>query len=253
MEWLSLAVPAFLAGLLTFFAPCTLPLVPAFLSFIGGSAKGASEHPTRSLRLQIVVNALFYVFGFGVVFVVLGTLFGLGGAVLVHYRLWLSRVGGVFVMLFGLMLLGVFRSRAFLWLEGDHRFSLTSSLVPGRASSAFLLGATFAFGWTPCVGPILGSVLLLASTRATAGSGALLLSLFAIGLGVPFLLLALSFGHAAQTVKRLTKWLPVISRIGGVFLLFLGVLLVTDMMEVWMQFVYRIFAFISYDKLLQWL
>ena len=251
----SLVLPAFIAGVLTFLAPCTLPLVPAYLGFIGGISPRDLADPPKLIqaRRTVFLNGVFYALGFSSVFIFLGVLFGLGGSALVHYRLWLSRIGGVFVMFFGLYMMGVFKTRSLMFLQGEHRWSFARHLKPGRPSSSFLLGATFAFGWTPCVGPILGSVLLLASSSATIVSGALLLAVFSLGLAVPFLLIALGFGHATQTIKRLSSLLPMISFIGGGFLLFLGVLLVSDKSAIWFSAVYGWFQFIDYQSILKFL
>jgi len=250
--FLPLLIPSFIAGLLTFFAPCTLPLVPAYLGFIGGASLDDLNHPEKLLqaRRRVFLNGVFYVVGFSVVFIFLGVLFGLGGSALLHYRLWLSRLGGLFVIFFGLYMMGVFKTPALNFLQEEHHFNPVKHLKPGQPSSSFLLGATFAFGWTPCVGPILGSVLFLASSTATITSGALLLATFSLGLALPFLLIAIGFGHATQTVKKLSRVLPMISFAGGLFLLFLGALLVTDKMAVWLGFTYKALKFINYQALL---
>jgi len=253
---LTLIIPAFIAGLLTFLAPCTLPLVPAYLGFISGVSAKDLQHPekTSKIRKRVLTNALFYIVGFSSVFILLGLLFGLGGAALVHYRIILSRIGGVFILFFAAYLLGLFeRSKRFSqWFSQEHRFVLRN-LHPGSPLSAFLFGATFAFGWTPCIGPILGSVLLLASTTATVVQGAFLLLVFSTGLAVPFLVLALGIAHAAETVKTLNRFLPYVSFLGGIFLLILGILLVTDSLSLWLEWVYQAFQFINYDVLLRYL
>lgn len=243
---IALILPAFIAGVLTFFAPCTLPLVPAYLGFIGGTHPGDLGDVSRAgvIRRHVMLNAVAYVLGFSAIFIILGVIFGLGGASLVHFRIWLSRIGGVFVIFFALYMLGVFQTRIaslslFRFLNTEHRWNLVAKLKPGRPTSSFLLGATFAFGWTPCVGPILGSVLLLASSTATVGQGAVLLLVYSTGLAVPFLLIAFGVGQATETIKTLTRWIPIVSRIGGLFLLFLGLLLLTNRMDLWLTWVYE--------------
>lgn len=242
----SLIIPAFIAGILTFLAPCTLPLVPGYLGFISGVSLEDLKDPgkARVARLKIFYNGLLYVIGFSLVFIVLGSLFGLGGAALVKYRIWLSRIGGLFVIFFGLYMLGILKLPT---------FRLAPQITPGRPFSSFLFGATFAFGWTPCVGPILGSVLLLASTQATVGTGAFLLFVFSLGLAIPFLLIALGIGKAAGYLGKLARTLRIVEIIGGLFLIFLGALLVTDKFALWLGYAYRIFDFIDYDKLLDYL
>ncbi len=255
MSW-NLIIPSFIAGLLTFMAPCTLPLVPAFLGFISGVSAKDLQHPEKSSKIKrrVLRNALFYVIGFSSVFIILGVLFALGGAALVQYRVVLGRIGGVFVLFFGAYLLGLFERSKRLsdFFSQEHKFVIRN-LHPGSATSAFLFGATFAFGWTPCVGPILGSVLFLASTSGTVVQGAFLLFIFSCGLALPFLVLALGIAHAADTIKKLNRILPYISFVGGVFLLILGILLITDSLSLWLTWVYEAFQFINYDVLLQYL
>lgn len=235
MDATSLIAPAFFAGILMFLAPCTLPLVPAFLGFLGGAHGGAAS---SKVRRRVFLNALLYVTGFTAVFVSLGTAFGIGGAAIAAHRQVLTRIGGVFVVLFGLSMTGILSMR---FLEKERRFRPTRMLKPGNPLSAFVFGATFALGWSPCIGPVLGSILLLASSSATAVAGASLLLVFSAGLGLPFLVLAAAYGHAAQYTKTLSRALPAISKVGGGFLVVLGALMVSDHMDVWLQFAYSAF------------
>lgn len=249
----SLVVPSFIAGLLTFLAPCTLPLVPGYLGFISGVSvqdlqKGKE---IKGARKKIFMNGVMYVVGFSVVFVLLGTVFGLGGIALAKYRLWLARIGGIAVIFFGLYMMGVLKLNMFSFLNTEKR--LRGVLTPGKPLSALIFGMTFAFGWSPCVGPVLGTVLVLASTSTSIVQGAFLLSIFSLGLAIPFLAIALGIGHAAEYIKRISKYLGIISFIGGLFLVFLGVLLVTDNLVVWNSFFYNAFRFINYDALLEYL
>ena len=252
-----LIIPAFIAGLITFLAPCTLPLVPAYLGFISGASAKDLLHPEKSkhIRLRVIKNGLFYVFGFSAVFILLGVLFGIGGSALIHYRDVLSRVGGVFIIFFGLYLIGVFEKikPVARLLTREFHLPLIKHLHPGTPGSSLLFGATFAFGWTPCVGPILGSVLLLASTSATVVQGATLLTVFSLGLAVPFMLLAVGIAHASETIKKLSHILPYISTIGGIFLLILGMMLLTNTISLWLGWSYEAFKFIGYDRLLEYL
>ncbi|MAG11282.1 MAG: cytochrome C biogenesis protein [Parcubacteria group bacterium] len=255
MEVSSLVIPAFIAGLFTFLAPCTLPLVPAYLGFISGVSVDDLKDPNKvgSARRKIFLNGVLYVLGFSFVFIVLGSLFGLGGSALVKYRVLLSRIGGVFVIIFGLYMVGVAKLPIFSFLQKEKRFNPTKWLKPGSPSSSLIFGATFAFGWTPCVGPILGSILLLASSSATVVSGAFLLAIFSFGLALPFLLIAAGVGHAAQYIKKISKYLEIISIVGGVLLIILGYLVLTDQLQVWFAVVYQWFSFVSYDRLLDFL
>lgn len=251
----SLIIPAFVAGVLTFLAPCTLPLVPGYLGFISGVPVGETKKGklTTQVRRSVLVNGIWYVIGFSIVFMIMGTVFGILGSFLAHHRLWLSRIGGVMVIFFGLYMMHVFKFKYFNFLNTEKRISLVGKLKPGNPVSSFLFGATFAFGWTPCVGPVLGSILLLASTSGTAIQGLILLFTFSFGLGIPFIMLAFGFGHAAQHIQKLSKYLPTISFVGGLFLLFIGILLVTDKMEVWISSFYSVFSFINYESILNFL
>ena len=157
----SLIIPALIAGILTFLAPCTLPLVPGYLGFISGASLEDLKDPKKAkvARWKIFSNAILYVFGFSSVFIILGSLFGLGGVSLAAYRLWLSRIGGIFVIIFGLFMLDVFKFQGFNFLEKLGSSRILKSLKPGTPSSSFIFGATFAFGWTPCVGRYWGQSL----------------------------------------------------------------------------------------------
>ncbi|MFC1663073.1 cytochrome c biogenesis CcdA family protein [Patescibacteria group bacterium] len=251
----SLIIPSFIAGMLTFLAPCTLPLVPGYLGFISGVSYEELNDPDKlkRARKKIFLNGVFYVIGFSLVFILLGSLFGLGGSALVKHRIWLSRIGGVFVIFFGLFMMHVFKARIFNFLNSEKRFSPSKHLKPGTPISSTIFGATFAFGWTPCVGPILGSILLLASSSATVAQGALLLAVFSLGLAVPFLILAGSVGWAMKHFRKMGKWLNRLSIAGGAFLVFIGILLVTNKLGVWVGWFFQTFNFINYDKLLDFL
>ena len=249
MDPIALIIPSFIAGLFTFLAPCTLPLVPGYLAFIAGTSFAEATALDRAprVRRRIFVNGLFYVIGFSVVFIALGTLFGLGGAALVRHRIWLSRVGGIVIALFGLFMLGIITPKA---LFRERQLRAARVVRPGNPWSSLLFGATFAFGWTPCVGPVLGSVLFLASASATVASGAVLLAVFSLGLAVPFLAIAVGIGSAARLITRYAAALGVLSRIGGVFLIGIGILLVADRFGAWLGYAYRLFDFFGYDRLL---
>ena len=248
----SLIIPAFLAGLLTFLAPCTLPLVPGYLGFISGVSLNDLKEPAKAklARKKIFLNGLLYTIGFSLVFIILGSLFGLGGGALIQYRRYLSRIGGLFVIFFGLFMLGILKLP---FLNFEKHLGWAKVLKPGNPASSLLFGATFAFGWTPCVGPLLGSIFTLAASSATIGRGAFLLTIFSLGLAAPFLLIATGISSASVYIAKLNKYLNLISIIGGVFLIFLGVLLLTNNLIVWTSYFYRAFDFINYNSLLDYL
>jgi len=245
-------ISSFVAGLLTFLAPCTLPLVPAYLGFISGVSANDLADPARAprARKRIFLNGLFFILGFSIVFIMFGTLAGFAGQGLAESRIWLGRSGGVLVILFGLFMLGVFNIP---FLQAERRIKLPQFLTIGKPASSLAIGGAFAFGWTPCVGPILGSILLLASTSATAPQGALLLAIFSAGLAVPFLLIALGFSRATKYIEQMTKYLKAVSVVGGIFLVALGVLLLTNNFSLLIQYGYELFDFINYERLLNYL
>ncbi|MBU0732478.1 cytochrome c biogenesis protein CcdA [Patescibacteria group bacterium] len=232
----SLVIPAFIAGLLTFLAPCTLPLVPAYIGFIAGPKK------------KIISNAIAFIIGFSVVFILFGTLAGLLGQALTPYRIWLSRIGGIFVIIFGLFMIGMLKVP---FLAKNKRLKMPKALKVGSPVSSFLVGAAFAFGWTPCVGPILASILLLATSSATAWQGAFLLAVFSLGLAVPFLLVAIAFGSAVIYIKKLDKVMKYISVIGGIFLIILGLLLLTNNFNLLISYGFQALDSFGYEGLLE--
>lgn len=248
----SLIISAFIAGVLMFLAPCTLPLVPAYLGFISGVSAQDLKDPqkAKSARLKIFLNGLFFVLGFSAVFIILGTAAGLFGQTFFQYRIWLSRIGGIFVILFGLFMLNVVKIP---FLTRETQFKAPAVFKNARAVNSFILGATFGFGWTPCVGPILGSILALAAASATVGQGAFLLAVFSLGLAMPFLVIAIGIGSASAYIEKLGKYLGIVSTIGGLFLIFLGILIFTEKFALWISFFYRFFNFINYDRLLDYL
>lgn len=248
----SLIIPAFIAGVLTFLAPCTLPLVPGYLAFISGASIEDLKDPEKAkgAKRRIFLNGVLYVFGFSIVFIAFGTLAGFLGVALAPSRIWLARIGGILVIIFGLFLMGVLKLP---FLTKEFQLKVGGAVGGKQGRNSFILGSAFAFGWTPCVGPILGSILLLASTATTALQGAVLLSIFSLGLAVPFLAVALGASSAAKYIAKLSKLLSVISIIGGIFLIGLGILLFTNKMALLISYGYRFFNFINYDALLDYL
>ncbi len=227
---------AFVAGLLSFLSPCVLPLVPVYLGYLSGTT--ASDAPDA--RLRTVSHAGAFVGGFSAVFVVLGSLAGLAGSLAGHESgalgavgrglagleqatPWLARVGGVILVILGLHLAGVVRIPLLhheLRLQGPQ---------PGRRGliASALVGMAFAAGWTPCVGPYLMAILFLAGNAGTVARGAGLLAVYSLGLGLPFLLVGLALQAAAAQLRRLNRYLHVVSTVGGALLVAMGALLIT--------------------------
>jgi len=214
---LGLAV-AFVAGLLSFLSPCVLPLVPSYVGFLTGMTL-----PEMTGRRRVaLLHALLFVAGFSLVFVLLGaSATALGGA-LKYYQVWIARVGGVLVILFGLVCLGVVKAG---FLDQERRLQLQHKPV-GYLGSA-LVGVAFGAGWTPCIGPVLGAILSLAATSDSVSRGMLLLGVYSAGLAVPFLLAAVAVESFLEWFQRFRRFLPWVMRVSGVLLILVGLLMAT--------------------------
>lgn len=205
---------AFAAGVLSFLSPCVLPLVPSYLAYVGGSSEAR--------RRVLVSNSLLFILGFAIVFVALGASASLLGSVLRANQALIGVVGGLLVCFFGLVMLGVVRLP---WLYRDTRPQFRGDTR--TPLGAMLLGMAFAAGWTPCIGPILGGILTLAGASGTLAHGVGLLAVYALGLGVPFLLAALLLDPFVRFSARFKRFLPIVEKGAGVLLLVAGVLMVT--------------------------
>ncbi len=231
-----------------FFAPCTLPIVPGYLAFIAGVPVGeqGQAHP-RAMRRRVLLNATAFVLGFSVIFVFLGVFASSLGALLGPFRPLLSHLSGFVIILFGLTMLGVVRLPL---LAREWHTKIPHFLLIGRWESSLFIGALFALGWSPCVGPILGSVLLLASIHTTVLQGALLLAVFSVGLGIPFLVTAALIGTAGQYVSRWGAAARGLSIVGGVALVLVGIFTLSGDMPVLTSYAYRLLESLGYDRLL---
>jgi cytochrome c-type biogenesis protein len=211
-------VVAFLAGLLSFLSPCVLPLVPSYIGFLTGMT--LPEMSGR--RRAALAHALLFVGGFSLIFILLGASATALGRALNFYQVWLQRIGGGLIILFGLLCLGAFRIGP---LSQERRLQLERKPV-GYLGSA-LVGMAFAAGWTPCIGPVLGGILGLAATSADVPRGMLLLAVYSAGLALPFLIAAVAVDSFLAWFQRFRRFLPWVMRISGVILVLVGVLLVT--------------------------
>ncbi|MGH1563765.1 cytochrome c biogenesis CcdA family protein [Mumia sp. DW29H23] len=214
---------ALLAGLVSFFSPCVVPLLPGYLSYVSGmtAAEVAAEEKSVRQRGRLVAGAALFVLGFSAVFVSYGVLFGSIGYELREYERPISIVMGIVVILLGLGFMGFVP-----WLQRDVRVHAVPSV---GLAVAPLLGVLFAIGWTPCIGPALGAVLSLAYGEGTAGRGAFLTFVYCLGLGIPFLLAALAFSRFARATQWVRRHQRTISLVGGGLLVAVGVLLVTGL------------------------
>ena len=217
---------SFLAGVATFVSPCVLPLIPAYITFITGTSLEELKN-SRQSRFGVFFHALAFVMGFSLVFVALGASASYFGAAIRDYSSIIRWVGGIVIIVFGFHVAGIVRIPL---LYHEQRMGMTK-LNLGYLGS-FLIGVAFAIGWTPCVGPILSSILILASTQETVSTGIILLSAYSIGLGLPFLITALFINTALKTFNRLQQYFKVIEIGAGVLLIVLGVLIITDSFSV---------------------
>lgn len=214
---------AFLAGLLSFLSPCVLPLAPSYVSFVTGmSLEELASGDRRGARRQAALHAALFILGFTLVFLALGATATLFGAALRRLLPAVQQAGGVVIVLFGLYLLGVLRPRM---LARERRVHLARRPT-GRVGSV-LVGVAFGAGWTPCIGPVLASILLYAGMQPTMREGMLLLAVYAIGLGIPFFAAAVAFNWFLAGARRLQGRLRLIERTAGAMLVVVGVLLVS--------------------------
>ncbi len=222
-------VVAFVAGLLSFLSPCVLPLVPSYIGFI----TGMTLPEVSGRRRAALVHALLFVGGFSLIFVLLGASATVLGRALNYYQVWLQRVGGVLIILFGLLCLGVFK---FGLLNQERRLHLERKPV-GYLGSA-LVGIAFGAGWTPCIGPVLGGILGLAATSSDVSRGMQLLAVYSAGLAIPFLIAAVAVESFLDWFQRFRRFLPWVMRFSGVLLIVVGILLVTGeftRLATWLQ------------------
>ncbi len=223
MESLGIGLTAaFAAGVLSFLSPCVLPLVPSYLSFVTGLGLEELESSDAELKRTALVHSLLFVAGFSAIFLALGASASFLGQLLREYQVWIARVGGVIVLLFGLHLLGL---RPLRWLQRERRLHLERRPV-GYVGS-FVVGVTFGAGWTPCIGPILGGILTFAATRQTLAEGVQLLALYSAGLALPFLLSSLALSWFLGAFQRLRRHLVWIERTSGALLVIVGLLLLS--------------------------
>ncbi|MCD6169417.1 MAG: cytochrome c biogenesis protein CcdA [Candidatus Latescibacteria bacterium] len=215
-------IAAFGAGVLSFLSPCVLPLVPAYLCFISGLSLGQMRTVSTDVRvlLKVGTNCLMFVLGFSIVFVALGATATVVGQFLLSHLALLSKIAGLIIVILGLHTLGWLRIG---FLNYEKRFQ--SRGVPAGNIGAFVVGLAFAFGWTPCVGPILATILAYAGTQQTVGKGVLLLSSYSLGLGIPFVASGVGINAFLRLFKRMKAHLRIVETISGLVLVVVGLLM----------------------------
>jgi cytochrome c-type biogenesis protein len=219
---------ALLAGLASFLSPCVFSLVPAYVGYLGGIAAGSGVPGDKPNRWLTFSHGLAFVLGFSIVFVSLGVAASFAGGLLYDLRFWLSKIGGIIVILFGLHMIGVFHIP---FLSYDTRVQKAPDPKMGYFSSA-LMGVFFSAGWSPCVGPVLGTILTLAINGGSVSQGAALLSFYSVGLAIPFLLAALGIGWVTTTLRKYNKVMRYVEIVMGVILIIVGVMLFAGTFEI---------------------
>ena len=213
---------AFLAGLVSFLSPCVLPLIPAYLTFLAGTSLKEVEENSPKVRFRIFLSSIFFVLGFSVVFSVIGVLLqGVLASIAYDLKNWLGYIGGIIIIFFGLMLIGLIKIDA---LQAEHKLKIPRTKYAYVTS--FLFGAAFAVGWTPCVGAVLGGVLTLAVTQPTAAFP--LMVAYSLGLGMPFLLVGAFTAQSTGVINALSPHLKWLNVIFGIILIILGILVFTN-------------------------
>jgi cytochrome c-type biogenesis protein len=215
---------ALAAGVLSFLSPCVLPIVPPYLAYMGGISMGDMTGTSGAVvaRRRVIVPALFFVMGLSTIFLLLGFTASAFGTFVLQNQLLLARISGVVIIIFGLHFLGVFRIAIL-----DREMRMDAGDRGGSAAGAYVLGLAFAFGWTPCIGPQLGAILSLAAQEGSMERGTLLLGVYALGLGLPFLLAAIYIERSMVFMAKLKKHMKLIERLMGTLLLIVGLALLT--------------------------
>lgn len=216
---------AFIAGVLSFIAPCALPLVPSYISYITGLTfrELTGEEKRGRIRLITIKHSLLFIAGFFTVFILLGATASFLGRKLRDYQNTFRIGGGVIIIFFGFYTMGLLKLK---FLSRERKFAFTKK--PAGLFGSFLVGSAFAFGWTACVGPILSTVLFYAGTMATVGQGIWLLTAYSIGLALPFFISSLAVNSFLSYFKKIKKYMPLIEIISGIFLIIVGLLILTN-------------------------
>lgn len=220
-------IAAFLAGLLSFISPCVLPLVPGYISFISGISLEDIENKKQQNKNTIIISSLFFIIGFSLIFILLGATATLLGSFLLEKAFILRKVAGLIIILFGIHMSGLYRIK---FLDYEKRI-YTNTKPLNIVVGPFLMGLAFAFGWTPCIGPVLAAILVYAGTQDTVYQGILLLTLYSAGLGIPFLLTAIALNKFYLFSNKIKRHFKIIEIVGGIFLIMIGGLILTDNLQ----------------------
>lgn len=214
---------AFIAGLLSFLSPCVLPLIPAYFSFITGLSVDEMTTDTKGIRQRVILSTLAYVAGFSFIFILFGASASFLGGLASQYSWVIRYLGGGIVLVFGLHLLGVINVKGF---QFEKRFHVKKK--PVHLLGTFVIGMAFGAGWTPCIGPMLGSILIVAGNQETILKGVWLLAVYSAGLALPFILISIFINSMLGFMKRATRLIGIINKVAGVLLIAIGLLLIFD-------------------------
>jgi cytochrome c-type biogenesis protein len=215
---------AFTAGLISFLSPCILPMIPSYLAFITGISleELSQDQNLKKVRKSVITNSLLFIMGFSILFIAMGASATFIGKFLARNIRWFEIIGGSLVVILGLHFAGLFKLK---FLEREKKFHLNKK--PLGALGTVLVGMAFGAGWTPCVGPILGSILTMAAATQDVAKGIILLVSYSVGLGIPFLLTGFLIHKFFEYFKTIRKYFRVITLVGGILLVFIGLLLIT--------------------------
>ncbi len=214
---------AFIAGLLSFLSPCVLPLIPAYFSFITGLSVDELTADNKKIRQKVIMSTLAYVAGFSFIFILFGASASFLGGLASQYSWVIRYLGGGIVLVFGLHLLGIINIMGF---QFEKRFHVKKK--PLHLFGTFVIGMAFGAGWTPCIGPMLGSILIVASNQETILKGVWLLAVYSAGLALPFILISIFINSMLSFMKRATKLIGILNKVSGVLLIIIGLLLIFD-------------------------
>jgi cytochrome c-type biogenesis protein len=242
-------ITAFIAGLITFFAPCTFTTLPSFLGYLSFKATGEDLRlDSKKYRIKVVLSALSYVAGFLLIFTLLGIAVSQLGTFLAQNKQLFTRLGGLVIIGFGLFILigERFSNLNFMFQERKIRLK-TRHFFDDSYVFPFVLGLTSAFAWTPCIGPVLGSILLLASGTGSVFQGGLLLFVYALGINIPFLLISLFVGSSQKFVKKFRKTAVILHKLSAWLMILLGLILLLGISDIIFAFLYRTFVAFGYS------
>ncbi|MBC8433502.1 MAG: cytochrome c biogenesis protein CcdA [Desulfobacterales bacterium] len=214
---------AFLAGLLSFFSPCVLPLIPAYFTFITGYSLEELTEGNIAIRKKVILSTISYVLGFSVVFILMGGSASYLGGFIYKYKNLIRIIGGVLIIILGIHLTGVFRIRS---LEFEKRIQIKKK--PIHFLGTFIIGMAFGVGWSPCIGPLLGSILIVAGSQETIAQGMVLLGVYSAGLALPFVIISVFINFLLVFMKRASQVLKYVNVVAGILLILVGLVLVTN-------------------------